>query len=445
LRYHRAEGHDEKKFAVPVMQAINKLLAAMHPLPSQSGGYGTQVVLFVGIIRKELGSKFQKTHKNALQFAGGSESQQDRKAHLVMNQSKASDQRLNNHLNLIPIHQRNVTLAVWKWMESDDPLQMLLGIEQLCYARKNEIINPRVSMFSQGHRDGYIFQDGVSKQKKKYDDDDNLIVPEKRAFNKPIVMIPKKDKPSEIYTVDDILAKIDQLRQILGVEEKISAGWSKERIATIFQSKDLSREVQLMFPEATVYSKAHGRKNGLSTHFLRKGGMRVAFDQHGLPNESFTGFIARYGGWDAASGLETSISYGDTKYIPLLKDLKQLEQIEFERVDVLRRAEKEVAEIKQKCVEPTIAETDVTTGPNNWRAVVRDGKKKKRKFITLTNGPEKKQKILYSRRVGVTPEQKQKNLRRVAEQLALLDVSPVTGGMLKLFGYGSGTIKKAAL
>jgi hypothetical protein len=93
-------------------------------------------------------------------------------------------------------------------------------------------------------------------------------------------------------------------------------------------------------------------------------------------------------------------------------------------------------------LEPSIAETDIHTGLNSWRAVVRDGRKK-RKFITLTNGPEKKQKIFYSRSAGVTPEQKRKNIRRVAEQLTLLDIAPVTGGMVKIFGFGHTTIKQA--
>ena len=66
------------------------------------------------------------------------------------------------------------------------------------------------------------------------------------------------------------MVKIEQLREAIGVDEKIAAGWSNERIAKIFQSKDLALEVQVMFPEASAYSKAHGRRNGISTHFLRK-------------------------------------------------------------------------------------------------------------------------------------------------------------------------------
>jgi len=120
-----------------------------------------------------------------------------------------------------------------------------------------------------------------------------------------------------------------------------------------------------------------------------------------------------------------------------------LAAVEFERVDILRKAEKEAAEIKAKCVEPEIASVDIAAGVHNWRAVVRDGREKKRKFITLTNGPDKKQKILYSRRAGVTRDQKRVNVRKVFEQLEALDLAPITGNVVKLFGYGSTTIKEA--
>jgi hypothetical protein len=443
LRYHKSKGHDEKKFGVPVMQAINQLLAAMHPLPSQRGGYQTQVALFVEIVRNEMGAKFQKTHQTALQFGGGSESHEARASHLKMNSKKAAAQRLNNNQHLIPIHQRNATLAIWKWWHSTKPMQWALALEELTYARENELLNPRVSQFSKSYKEGYIYQDGVSKQKKRYDGDGELVVPEVRQFHKPIVRIPKRDNPDETYTVDDILAKIEQLREAIGVKEKIAAGWSNVRISRIFQSKDLSAEVQLMFPEAAAYSKAHGRENGISTHFLRKGGMRMAYEDHGLPNESFHAFIARYGGWDVISGLSTSLSYSDTVYVPLLEDLKKLKKVEYERVDILRKAEKEAVELKERCVDATIAETDIISGVNNWRAVVRDGRAKKRKFITLTNGPDKKQKIMYSKSAGVTPVQKRKNVRRIAEQLGLLNIYPVTGGMIKMFGFGPTTIKEA--
>jgi hypothetical protein len=75
--------------------------------------------------------------------------------------------------------------------------------------------------------------------------------------------------------------------------------------------------------------------------------------------------------------------------------------------------------------------------------VVRDGRAKKRKFITLTNGAEKKQKLFYSRSASITPDQKRKNVRRIAEQLSLLDIAPVTVGMIKQFGFGPTTVKQA--
>ena len=85
---------------------------------------------------------------------------------------------------------------------------------------------------------------------------------------------------------------------------------------------------------------------------------------------------------------------------------------------------------------------DVKSGAHGWRAVVRDGKKRKRVWIELTNGG-KRHRIMYNTRATKPDGQRLRDAVVVKEALEDLGVGPVTGQMLREVGYGPKFAKAA--
>jgi hypothetical protein len=283
IQYQDKKRRPRHKFARPVMRAINKLLPLMYPEIEQLGAYKHQVSLFNGIIRATLGDEFQKANTNYLQFAGGEETAEARKAFRVASKNKAAKIRAYNLNHAIPVPELDIYKAVWAWFESDELIHKALLVELMTYARKGEVIDPRSARFCAYPKFGYIHQFGVLKEKKKKEaaaeveaesdlDEDELgdfpevksdVVDEcgekipasfllRRQVIKPILQIPRVkgdwDGVEGTYAVDDVLGQLKILREGLDVNAKIAEGVPPQTLAKIFPSKRITEEIAKFFP-----------------------------------------------------------------------------------------------------------------------------------------------------------------------------------------------------
>jgi hypothetical protein len=354
--------------------------------------------------------------------------------------------------------------------KSDRTVDSFIFAQVASGARKTEVLNPRVTNWDaeKSERDGYMVRWGTAKEKKiragqdEGGDDADVemdIEPEdeeeqkeqenapegffgRRRVESPILRISKTGKLEsleDLYTVADVQAAVRKVRTDWGIQDLINEGYSDKEISQRFD-KQIAARVRELFPAPYEFSLIH-RTNAISSHFLRKVFANYGFETLANTTEvTKSSWMAKYLGWSLSSGLQTSISYSDLQIEMIPQNLPELKEGEKAIQDFVAACTK----VEQKC-ENSLASVDIKSDTHSWRAVIRDGQKKKRKMIELTDGPDKRQKIYYNQRGGVTKVQRMQNAKRVVVQLRELGIAPVIQEMVRSFGFGREYAKAALL
>jgi hypothetical protein len=455
------------KIQEQLMRDMNVIVPIQFPTESQLGSYDKWVSQLRGKLRTRFGDEWVNERTTWFQVAGGSN---QRKAFTAFKQASKDRSAAALALRLskkIPVTQGNILKVGMICSKSDRTVDHFIIAQMASGARKTEVLNPRVTNWEaeDSERDGYLVRWGTAKEKKvrigqdEGDGDVEMdIEPEdeeeqkeqqnapagffgRRRVEAPILRFSKTGKLEsldDLYTVDDLKASVRKVRADWGIQDLIDQGFTDKEIASRFD-KIIAERIRELFPAPYEFSLIH-RTNAISSHFLRK--VYANYSYLTLANTTEvtkSSWMAKYLGWSLSSGLQTSISYSDLEIImipPKLPELKEAEKAIQDFVTLCTQAEEKKEEM---------AEADVNSGIHNWRAVVRDGQKNKRKSVELTDGPDKRQRLFYNQRGGTTKVKRVESAKKIVTQLRALGIDPVSQEMVREFGFGPVYSKGALL
>lgn len=301
-----------------MMIAINIILALQAPptIPVRLSSYTQLVIKYRDIVRKSLANtitngNFLLENRALLIPAGGSSDIGDIKTVKKLIEAAAVKALTNANNNRLVVSEFEILKTIKETGKLDNVIDALVFCQIMTGARKSDLVNPRIASFDAeiSSSAGYITQLGASKDKHVEKGISDEILATRRRVEKPILVA--KDIHGELITPDTVRTSIKKLREMWGSDQMIEDGMSDERMHAA-NDKKIADRVRYFFKKAAASAETT-RKNGVSSHLLRKIYGNYSYVTLADGNQTLSGWLASIMGWDEESALKTSLHYTDVR------------------------------------------------------------------------------------------------------------------------------------